>query len=72
VLAHPDKPWCWERISSQPGILDVTAIVREQQRNAAATTIQRRWLECYYDPSERVCRNRLKRECAQLQLVDES
>jgi hypothetical protein len=66
VLAHPDKPWCWEGISRQPGILDVTAIVRE--RNAAATTIQRLWLECYYNPSERVCRNRLTRECAQLQL----
>ena len=34
--------------------------VEELRREAAAATIQRFWLPCYYDPARSVCQRRLK------------
>jgi len=47
-------------LAAEYGQVDIVHLL--EQREAAALVIQKRWLECFYNPKYRVCRNRIREE----------
>jgi hypothetical protein len=57
IRKHPDKPWDWFSLSY------INLLRMPTPEWDAALTIQRWWLNIFYDPDSDVCRRRLLREC---------
>jgi hypothetical protein len=64
VLSHPNVQWNWQEVSRNPNVtkLQTSELAKVVRRFIAACKIQSAFLEAYYNPDYKLCRDRLNRE----------
>ena len=67
IKSMPDFNWYWAELSRNIAVLQLSDTeVYEAKLNYYTQLVQKKWLNMYYNPSHRICRNRLLRECEDL------
>ena len=65
VRDNPEIPWDYSGLCANPIIFDVdNIIIQKCTEYMACCKIQESWFECYYDPENAICKNRLHRDFA--------
>ena len=63
VRDNPEKPWDCYGLITNPNIFNVdNVLIEKSTKYIACRKIQELWFECYYNPENVICKNRLLRE----------